>query len=267
MISKDLKVALLPFNIEWNSKEKNLESLEMVMKSVHPQTDLLILPETFSTGFPIGMKKEEVRNLAERNTGNTIDFIKQLSSKYKIAICGSYIADTGGSLFNRLFFIEPSGEEYFEDKRHLFSMAGEDLIFSPGRKRLKIRYRGWNISMIACYDIRFPVWCRNRRNEYDLLIAVANWPQVRVQAWEKLLYARAIENEAYVCGVNCSGTDPKGYLYDGFSAAIDFKGKDVSVSIEGTPIKYATLSRERLDAFREKFPAWQDADDFLLHTL
>ena len=262
MISKDLKVALLPFKIDWNNKEANLSALENAISSVHPQTDLLILPETFSTGFPVGKDKEEVRILAEKNTGVTIDLLKKLAHQYKMAICGSFIADTGGSLYNRMFFIEPSGEETFADKRHLFTMAGEDKVFSRGYKRLHVRYRGWNIAMITCYDIRFPAWCRNKSNEYDLLIAVANWPKVRINAWNSLLVARAIENEAYVCGVNCSGTDPKDFEYDGSSDAIDFKGNSVSVTIEGSKIIYATLSRDRLDKFREKFPAWKDADDF-----
>lgn len=262
MISKDLKVALLPLKIEWNNKKVNLDALEKELCKVHPLTDLLILPETFSTGFPVGMDKEEVRVLAEKNSGETIEFLKQIARKHKLAICGSFIADTGGSLYNRMFFLEPSGEENFSDKRHLFTMAGEDKVFSRGYKRMSVRYRGWNIAMVACYDIRFPVWCRNHDNEYDLLIAVANWPKVRINAWETLLKARAIENEAYVCGVNCTGIDIKEFEYDGSSDAIDFKGKSVAVTMEGSPILYATLSRERLDKFRDKFPAWKDADTF-----
>ena len=266
MTTKDLKVALLPLFIVWNDKEANIKSIESLITTVHPQTDLLILPETFSTGFPAGMTKEEVRELAERNTGKTIDKIKDLANKYKMAICGTFIADSGGSLYNRMFFIEPSGEEYFSDKRHLFSMAGENSIFSAGHNRMKVRYRGWNISMITCYDIRFPVWCRNREKEYDLLIAVANWPDVRIGAWEALLKARAIENSSYICGVNCKGTDPNGYAYSGSSDVIDFKGKSVKVTLEDSNIIYATLSRERLDLYREKFPVWRDADGFKLEN-
>lgn len=261
---KDLNVALLPFEISWGDKDTNIKKLEDTLSFLHPQTDLLILPETFSTGFPTTTDKETVRETAEKNSGETIQRLKSLAYKYKIAIAGSFIANTGGLLFNRLFFIEPSGEETFAEKRHLFTMAGEDKIFSRGDKRMIIRYRGWNISMIACYDIRFPVWCRNRKNEYDLLIAVANWPVTRVRAWEALLIARAIENEAYVCGVNCSGEDPNKNVYNGSSAAIDFKGKDIGVKLPSSPFIYATLSRERLDRFREKFPAWNDADEFSL---
>lgn len=266
MKSSDLKVCLFPMQIKWDDKEANLLALEQKLATVHNETDLVILPETFSTGFPVGKDKEEVRNLAERNTGNTIDRIKMLASKYKVAIAGTYIADTGGSLYNRAFFIEPSGDETFEDKRHLFTMAGENKIFSRGYGRLKIRYRGWDIAMIVCYDVRFPVWCRNVNNEYDALLVVANWPDVRVGAWNTLLPARAIENEAYVCAVNCKGTDTKGFNYDGSSAVYDFKGKDVSVRFEDNDIIYATLSRERLDSFRQKFPAWADADSFSINT-
>lgn len=264
MKSSDLKVALFPMEIVWDDKEANLNNLKEAMSHLHPETDLLLLPETFSTGFPVGKDKEEVRVLAERNTGTTIDFLKELAKKHKVAICGSFIADSGGSIYNRGFFIEPSGEEYFEDKHHLFTMAGENRIFSRGYERLKVRFRGWNLALVICYDIRFPVWCRNVKNEYDALMVVANWPEVRVGAWNTLLPARAIENEAYVCAVDCAGKDNKDFTYDGSSAVYDFKGKNVSVRPEDSPFIYATLSRERLDAFRAKFPAWNDADPFKL---
>jgi len=264
MKSSDLKVCLFPMEIFWDDKEANLRTLSEMASQVHPETDLLILPETFSTGFPVGKDKEEVRPMAERNTGMTVDLLKEISSRHKFAIAGSFVADSGGSLYNRAFFIEPSGDETFEDKHHLFTMAGEDKVFSRGYDRLKIRYRGWNLSMVVCYDIRFPVWCRNVCNEYDALIVVANWPEVRVSAWNTLLPARAIENEAYVCAVDCKGTDSKGYTYDGSSAVYDFKGKDVSVRFDQNGLIYATLSRDRLDSFREKFPAWRDADPFTL---
>lgn len=260
---KPLNVCLFPMTISWGEKEHNLSTLESMLDKMHPSTDLLILPETFSTGCPYG-DKEEVRPLAERNSGSTIERLKQLAAKYSIAIAGSYLADTGGLLANRAFFIEPSGEEYFADKRHLFSMAGEDKILSAGNKRLKVRFRGWEIAMVVCYDIRFPAWCRNVNNEYDLLIAVANWPVVRIDAWRKLLMARAIENEAYVCGVDCKGIDSKGIEYDGTSLAIDYKGNDISVKDpEGTDLIYASLSAEKLERFRQKFPAYLDADPFM----
>lgn len=260
-MNNDLKVCLYPMPIKWGDKASNLDTLRQAMEAMHPETDLLILPETFSTGFPAGLDKESVRLMAERNTGATIDFIKDLARHYNVAVAGSFVADTGGSLYNRAFFIEPSGEETFADKRHLFTMAGEDKVFSRGRDRLMVRYRGWNIAMVICYDIRFPVWCRNISNEYDLLLAVANWPVARVDAWNRLLVARAIENEAYVCGVDCTGIDSGGFEYDGASAAIDFKGKDITVTSDNG-LKYAVLSHEKLDRFRDKFPAWRDSDRF-----
>lgn len=262
----DLKVALYPMPIVWGDKEANLATLEEALENTHHATDLFVIPETFSTGFPAGLDKEAVRGLAERNTGQTVDRLRELAERFNVAIAGSFMADSGGSLYNRAFFIEPNGDETFADKRHLFTMAGEQKAFSRGYDRLHVRYRGWNIAMIVCYDLRFPVWCRNRMNEYDCLIAVANWPTVRVDAWNKLLFARAIENEAYVVGVDCKGTDTGGFEYDGSSFAIDFKGKDITVRPEGSDVLYATLSREKLDKFRAKFPAFRDADDFSIHN-
>lgn len=263
---KNLNVCLFPMEIKWGDKKHNLKTLELACSKIHPDTDLLVLPETFSTGFPAGMDKEEVRILAERNTESTVDFLKYLAYKYNFAIAGSFIANSGGSLYNRAFFIEPSGDEHFADKRHLFTMAGEDKNFSHGHERMMLRYRGWNISMIVCYDVRFPVWCRNVNNEYDLLIAVANWPKVRVDAWNKLLTARAIENESYVVGVDCTGVDDGGFEYDGSSPVIDFKGKEIGTPApDNYPFIYASLSMDKLTRFREKFPAFRDADSFNLY--
>ncbi len=264
MSNSNLNVALFPMEIKWEDKEHNLTCLAENMEMLHPETDLLILPETFSTGFITG-DKEHVRPYAERNTQATIDFLKELAHRQNVAIAGSFIADSGGSLYNRAFFIEPSGDEVFADKKHLFTMAGEHKVFSKGTERLYARFRGWNIAMVVCYDIRFPVWCRNVNNEYDILIAVANWPIVRVDAWNKLLIARAIENEAYVCAVNCKGVDTNNFEYDGSSAIIDFKGKNIEVAVEGSPFLYASLSMEKLERFRTKFPAWSDADNFKIY--
>lgn len=264
MNANNLNVCLCPMEIDWGNKNSNLSRLQELMSKMHPATDLLVLPETFSTGFPSGTDKEAVREIAERNTGETIDFIKSIAAAHNVAVAGTFIADTGGLLTNRAFFIEPSGDEYFQDKRHLFSMAGEDKVFYPGERRLGVRFRGWNISVVVCYDIRFPVWCRNVDNEYDLLIAVANWPEIRIGAWNKLLPARAIENQAYVCGVDCKGTDSNGIVYDGSSMAIDYKGNDITVRVSDDGLLYATLSGEKLRKFREKFPAWKDSDRFRL---
>lgn len=258
-----LNICLFPQEIAWGNKPYNFDTVARALEKVHPDTDLVVLPEMFSTGF-VTHDKESVRALAERNSGETVDFLMNLASRYNKALAGSFVADTGGSLFNRAFFIEPDGECTFADKRHLFRMGGEDKVFSQGYERMRVRFRSWNIAMVICYDLRFPVWCRNVDNDYDLLIAVANWPKARVDTWNTLLKARAMENLAYVVGVNCKGTDLSGYEYDGASAAFDFKGKDISMRHELSPFIYASLSLEKLQAFRAKFPAWQDADSFCL---
>ena len=260
-MTSNLNICMFPMNISWGDKDANLSSLREAVESVHPGTDLLILPEMFSTGFLVS-DKESVREYAERNSGETVALLQELASKKSMAIAGSFIADTGGLLYNRAFFIEPLGDAVFADKRHLFSMAGENKVFSKGDARLRIRFRGWNIAMVVCYDIRFPVWCRNVGNEYDLLIAVANWPKVRINAWSQLLKARAIENLSYVCGVNCKGSDLNGFEYGGEADAIDFKGLDITMRNAASPFCYASLSYENLEKFRSKFPAWKDADDF-----
>lgn len=260
-MTPNLNVCMFPMNIHWGKKEENIASLEETLDKIYEGTDVLILPEMFSTGF-ITSNKEEVRKYAEKNTGETMEILKRISMERGFAIAGSFIADTGGSLYNRAFFIEPNGDLTFADKRHLFSMASEHTIFSSGDRRLNVRYRGWNLSMVVCYDIRFPIWCRNKDCEYDLLIAVANWPKVRVDAWYQLLKARAIENLSYVCGVNCSGTDDNGYEYDGCSPAFDFKGKEIARKSPESELSYASLSYEKLENFRKKFPAWRDADKY-----
>lgn len=259
----NLTAALIPLEITWGDKRTNLDRAAKAIASLPEGTDLAVLPETFSTGFPVGMSREKVAALAESADGPTMRFIRELAASRNLAIAGSFIAREGESLRNRAFFAEPSGDVTFADKRHLFTMAGEHEIFDPGQDRLLVRFRGWNIAMAVCYDMRFPVWLRNQNNAYDALLVVANWPQVRVSAWDALIPARAIENEAYVCAVDCRGTDPKDFVYNGSSQACDFKGKNVGRSGEDGIIM-ATLDMEALTRFRTKFPAWQDADAFRL---
>lgn len=259
----NLTTALIPLEITWCNKRSNLDRAAKAITSLPSGIDLAVLPETFSTGFPIAMTRGEVASMAEADDGPTMRFVKELAASCNLAIAGSFIAREGDSLRNRAFFAEPSGDVTFADKRHLFTMAGEHHIFDHGQQRMCVRFRGWNIAMAVCYDMRFPVWLRNRLNSYDLLLAVANWPEVRIGAWEALIPARAIENEAYVCAVDCNGTDPKGFLYNGSSQACDFKGKDVGQRGDNG-IVIATLDKEALMRFRTKFPAWKDADAFKL---
>ena len=248
--------------LAWGNVTANLRNLEESIKLLKSNTDLLILPETFSTGFPSFLNAENLNLISQDEMRRTFETVRLLSSAYNLAIAGSMIVEDDRRYYNRGFFITPDGTIRFSDKKHLFSMAGENRFFHPGSKRMLINYKGWNIAMIICYDIRFPVWCRNVANEYDILLAVANWPSVRIGAWEKLLLARAIENEAFVVGVNCKGTDNNGYDYNGSSMIVDFKGDPIGYQEHS--FIYADLSYEKLQKFRKKFPAWQDADQFKL---
>lgn len=252
----------MPLDIKWGDKTENLRNVEEIFSKVHPETDIVVLPETFSTGFPSTEMQKNLDSLAEPFDGPTISLIKKLSKTYNVAVAGSFIAKKDGDFLNAGFFIEPSGDEYFAGKHHLFSLGGEDKIFKPGDKRLSFRFRGWNIAMVVCYDLRFPVWCRNRGKEYDLLIAISNWPVSRVDTWDTLLKARALENLAYVCGVDCRGLDELGGEYNGSSHVFNYKGKDLAVDVSGDGLLYAVLSMEKLLNFRDKFPSWKDADDF-----
>lgn len=262
MISRYLRVALIEDNVAWGDKYANLEQLGRNIKNVSDETDIVILPELFTTGFVVD---ESARELAERNTGETIQYLKELSKYYNVAIAGSFLACTASQLYNRAFFLEPNDEEVFYDKRHLFTMSGEQNIYNQGLSKAPVfRFRGMNIKLIVCYDLRFPVFCRNVNNEFDVLIVVANWPKVRLNAWKTLLQARAIENECYVCGVNRCGNDPKGLEYAfGGSWVIDYKGKIIGEK-STSPVIEADLSPADLARFREKFPAWRDADKFSL---
>lgn len=265
MLENKLKLCLAPMEIFWGEKDKNLKTVEDIFEKIHPETDLVVFPETFSTGFPSSEMQKEIFNLAEGKDDTTLCLIRDLSVRYNIAVAGSIIGKEDKKLYNRSFFIEPEGKETYSAKKHLFSPGGEDKIFNRGEKRLSVKFRGWNISMIVCYDLRFPVWCRNKDNEYDLLIAVANWPVSRIDVWDTLLKARAIENSAYVCGVNCSGMDDLGGDYNGSSHVFNYKGKDLAVEINHDGLLYAGLSLQRLLQFRDKFPTWKDADPFIFN--
>lgn len=260
MTHNNLKIAIIPHDIVWGDKEENLLSIAELLHKVERDTDLVILPELFTTG--VISDSSMINDLAEPNSGKTIETVHRWASYFKFAICGSFIATTASNYYNRAFFIEPSGDENFYDKKHLFSIGGESQIFSQGTCNAPIiRYRGWNIKMIVCYDLRFPVWCRNRLNNYDLLIVPANWPLSRAYPWNQLLIARAIENQCYVIGANRSGKDDFGIYDIADSKVINCKGEPIQSSIE-QGIIYAELSKEKLETFRAKFPVWNDADIF-----
>lgn len=264
MFENKLNICLAPMEIKWGDKTKNLETLKNIFSKVNSETDILVLPETFSTGFPSSEMQADIISLAESDEDETISLIKDLSKSTNIAVAGSFIGRRDKDLFNRSFFIMPDGKDVYSAKKHLFSPGGEDKIFKSGDKRLEVVYKGWNITMVVCYDLRFPVWCRNVKNEYDLLIAIANWPVSRIDTWDTLLKARALENSAYVCGVNCRGIDDLGGDYNGSSHIFNYKGKDLAVEVSNDGLLYAGLSLQRLRNFRDKFPTWKDADNFIL---
>jgi predicted amidohydrolase len=204
--------------------------------------------------------------LAEEMNGHTVSWMKKKAAEHRVALCGSLIIQENGNFYNRLLFAEPSGEIHSYDKRHLFTMGNENEFFSNGTERLIVNYKGWRIFPLICYDLRFPVWARNR-NEYDLLFYSANWPKSRVLVWETLLKARAIENQCYTAGANRIGVDGNGIEYSGNSQVIDPKGIVMAESKDYTEsIIEATLSRNDLLKFRAAFPVLDDGDDFHLEN-
>lgn len=260
-----LRLSLLQTDIAWENKQENLRLLREKLENLRGKTEIVVLPEMFSTGFSMNPSK-----LAEPTEGETITTLKRWASEYHLGIAGSYIACVAGSChslppayYNRAFFLTPEGEAYFRDKRHLFRMGHETQYYNAGNNRDIISYHGWNIRLLVCYDLRFPVWSRNSHNEYDLLIYVANWPASRRKVWDILLQARALENISYVCGVNRIGRDGQGIVHDGGSAVYSPKGErlgDVPDHAEG--IATIVLDLDALQDFRQRFPAWKDADAF-----
>ena len=252
-----LKISIVQTDIAWENKQENLRMLREKLHALRGTTEIVVLPEMFSTGFTM-----KSRELAEPVSGITVRILKELAADFQLALCGSFICSERSNYYNRAFFITPEGEEFYYDKRHLFRMGNEAEYFSSGNNKLIISYRGWNICLLVCYDLRFPVWSRNVNNEYDLLIYVASWPQARRLAWDTLLCARALENMCYVCGVNRIGVDGNKLIYNGGSVVFSAKGEVLASVPDG--IETVSLSLISLQQLRDKFPVWKDADAFRL---
>jgi omega-amidase len=252
-----LKIVAIQTDLFWEDKTANLANLEEKLASINTSPDLIILPEMFNTGFSMDTKQ-----LAEPMNFTTFKWMKQMAAKHEAVIIGSYIVNENGQNYNRLIWIEPNGDFDTYDKRHLFRMGGENEHYSAGKKRIIKNLKGWNICPLICYDLRFPVWSRNKNCEYDILIYIANWPKPRAHIWSNLLIARAIENQSYIIGVNRVGIDGTGLVYSGDSAIIDFKGQTLVSETEKESILYYEINKKELLDFREKFPAYLDADDF-----
>lgn len=264
-----MRISILQTDIVWENKQENLRCLREKLTALRGTTEIVVLPETFSTGFSMN-----TTGLAEPATGETITTLRRWAEEFQLALAGSYIAceaDATGEhptrYYNRAFFLAPEGDAYYYDKRHLFRMGHETEHFTSGHQRPVISYRGWNILLLVCYDLRFPVWSRNVNNEYDLLIYVANWPVPRRRVWDILLQARALENICYVCGVNRIGKDGREVPHNGGSVVYSPKGELLATLPDDEEgIATADLSLPTLQAFRQKFPAWKDADSFVISS-
>lgn len=261
----DLIVTLIQTQLHWENKEANLHMLEQKILAIKERTQVVILPEMFSTGF--SMKPEQ---FAEKMDGPSVQWMKKLAAKKKIILTGSLIIEEGGEYFNRLIWMLPNGQYGCYDKRHLFAYGEEDKHYSAGTERLIASVNGWKINLLVCYDLRFPVWSRQtsqgrgeeRAFEYDVLVYVANWPERRNTAWKSLLRARAIENQCYVIGVNRVGNDGNNIYHSGDSMVIDPLGEILYHKVDEEDVFTIELSKERLNEVREKFQFWRDADDF-----
>ena len=255
-----LNISIVQTDIAWENKQENLRMLREKLHALRGTTEIVVLPEMFSTGFTM-----KSRELAEPVSGITVRILKELAADFQLALCGSFICSERSNYYNRAFFITPEGEEYYYDKRHLFRMGNEAEHFSAGNNKLIISYRGWNICLLVCYDLRFTIWSRNVNNEYDLLIYVASWPQARRLAWDTLLCARALENMCYVCGVNRIGVDGNKLVYNGGSTVFSAKGEVLASVPDGEEgVETVSLSPISLQQLRDKFPVWKDADAFRL---
>lgn len=261
MSREKLKIAAIAHDVVWADKDENIITVAELLNKVERDTDIVVLPEMFSTGTIFNI--EQIHEFAENENGIVIVNVCRWAQFFKFAICGSFLANVDGKYYNRAFFVEPSGEITYYDKRHLFSIGAESENYNKGNNKSPIiRYRGWNISMQICCDIRFPIWCRNDGNKSDLMLVPANWPNKRNYAWKHLLIARAIENQMYVVGANRSGNDDYGN-YDESSYIYDYMGKDIAkISNESSKIIYAELNKFALEQFRSSFPIYLDADKY-----
>jgi predicted amidohydrolase len=254
---QDLKVALIQADLVWENPEQNRANFTDTIHAISQEIDLIILPEMFNTGFTMNPY-----TISESMDGETIKWLKITAKKRNCAITGSLIIQEDNKYYNRLVFVFPQGEIKTYDKRHTFTLAGEDKVYTAGEKKLIVEYKGWKICPLICYDLRFPVWARNTE-DYDLLIYVANWPKPRIAAWDALLKARAIENMIYCIGVNRVGLDANAYEYSGHSSVYDSLGNSISnipESVEDSII--VTLNAEYLKKSREKLQFLNDRDEF-----
>lgn len=259
---EDLRVTLLQNSLFWENTEANLAQFEEQIWDHDTPTDLIVLPEMFTTGF-----SGRARELAEPMNAKTFRWMKQHAAQQDAVVCGSYIINEHGFYYNRFLAVYPDASFSYYDKRHLFELGGEGDPYLAGKERVIFDVKGWKVFPSVCYDLRFPVWSRQSPNyefEYDLMVYVANWPKPRINAWDTLLSARAIENQAYCVGVNRVGQDGKGLEYIGHSNAYDFLGNPLLELQEAAQAKTVTLNASNLRAYRKAFPFSKEADHFTI---
>lgn len=262
---KDLIVSCIQADLHWEDKQANLAMFEALFQQIPAHSHIILLPEMFSTGFTMNAAA-----MAETETGRTLEWMRQQSLSLKKIIAGSIIIEENGSFYNRLIWMQPNGQHYHYDKKHLFGFAGEDEQYSAGHQKVIVQVNGWRINLQVCYDLRFPVWARQAPSQegqtaaYDILLYVANWPQRRISAWDTLLKARAIENQSYVIGVNRVGKDINDIYHNGSSSIIDPWGEVVWNLQETTGIYTHTFQYALLAEARNKLPFLKDADRFII---
>ena len=260
-MTSELHIVGIQANLVWENPKENLTYFEEKIKDLSKETDLVVLPEMFTTGFTM-----HPENVAETMDGNTVSWMKRMASKRQIAITGSLVIEDDKNYYNRLVFVHPSGEIETYNKRHSFTLTGEDKVYTSGNKKLIVDYKGWRICPLICYDLRFPAWSRNTEN-YDLLIYMANWPVKRIKAWDMLLKARAIENMSYTIGVNRTGKDANEYDYSGNSLIVDYLGEELSkLNKNEAGIIMATLAKTDQDKIRENLGFLNDKDSFTINS-
>ncbi len=254
----NLKITSFQVKLAWEDKDKNLDLFSKLIDDIGQKTDLVVLPEMFTTGFSMNPE-----GLAETMEGKTMQWLSSKAKLRNAVITGSFIAEDQGAYFNRLVWMKPDGSFQTYDKKHLFTLAGEHHSYTAGKELLYVDLKGWKVCPLICYDLRFPVWSRNTV-DYDLLIYVANWPERRGAAWRTLLTARAIENQAYVLGVNRVGEDGNGHYYSGDSMLVDYAGNVFYHSAHVENQITLTIDKALMYKFREKLAFLKDRDRFRL---
>ena len=255
-----LKITLLQAYLFWENIDKNLQNLGLKLSEIREKTDLIILPEMFNTGFTMNAEL-----LAEEMEGKTMAWMKEKAYRFNAVVTGTLIIKENGDYYNRLIWMKPDGSYQQYDKKHLFSLGGEDKVYTAGNKKLIVELNGWKIMPVICYDLRFPVWLRNTKELYDLILVVANWPEKRAHHWRTLIPARAVENQSYIIALNRVGHDGNEVYHCGDTTCIDPQGKVVYYKRDEEDVYTFTIHKDEVDKTRKEMPFLDDGDDFTIN--